>query len=302
MKKSILILLLYLIISCTSSDKDDFNNDQSVYENISFKDYELFNFANEYINSSQLELALIELDKIEVIYPTSPYANKSMLLKAYIYFLKKDYEKTRAITEMYKNYYPGSKDLVYANYLEAMTYYVLIKKSEYSQENTFKALKDLGGKSTIYTNIGFQTHRTIPFILNHFKIPFLSEKHVSEYFSKFYTNTLTILSQLGNFGSVTLVEDPNIYLLLDEKECPAGTQTKLLRINFPIYTSYIRRLCKLLNYDYLAPFELVIPDVFGQTSDISSLVGDDFIHSSDIFYEKFANYIYQKTNNKKLAK
>ena len=157
-------------------------------------------------------------------------------------------------------------------------------------------------KSTIYTNIGFQTHRTIPFILNHFEIPFLSEKHVSEYFSKFYTNTLTILSQLGNFGSVTLVEDPNIYLLLDEKECPAGTQTKLLRINFPIYTSYIRRLCKLLNYDYLAPFELVIPDVFGQTSDISSLVGADFIHSTDIFYEKFADYIYQKTNNKKLAK
>ena len=174
--------------------------------------------------------------------------------------------------------------------------------SSYIWENTFKALKDLGGKSTIYTNIGFQTHRTIPFILNHFKIPFLSEKHVSEYFSKFYTNTLTILSQLGNFGSVTLVEDPNIYLLLDEKECPAGTQTKLLRINFPIYTSYIRRLCKLLNYDYLAPFELVIPDVFGQTSDISSLVGDDFIHSSDIFYEKFADYIYQKTDNKKFAK
>ena len=27
---------------------------------------------------------------------------KSMLVKAYIYFLKKDYEKTRAIAEMYK--------------------------------------------------------------------------------------------------------------------------------------------------------------------------------------------------------
>ena len=77
MKKSILTLLLYFIISCTSSDKDDFNNDESLYENVSFKDYELFNFANEYINSSQLELALIELDKIEVIYPTSPTLAKA---------------------------------------------------------------------------------------------------------------------------------------------------------------------------------------------------------------------------------
>ena len=29
---------------------------------------------------------------------------------------------------MYKKYYPGSKDIVYANYLDAMTYYVLMKK------------------------------------------------------------------------------------------------------------------------------------------------------------------------------
>ena len=50
-----------------------------------------------------------------------------MLVKAYINFLNKDYEKTRAIAEMYKKYYPGSKDIVYANYLDAMTYYVLIK-------------------------------------------------------------------------------------------------------------------------------------------------------------------------------
>ena len=171
-------------------------------------------------------------------------------------------------------------------------------KSSYIWEKTFKALKDSNGKNKIYTNIGFQTHRTIPFMLNYYKTPFLSAKHVSEYFSKIYTNTLTILSQLGSYGSVTLVEDPNIYILLDEKECPTGTQPKLLRINFPIYTSYIRRLCKLLNYEYLAPFELVIPDVFACSSDINSLAGDDFIHSSDIFYEKFAAYIKKKYHDR----
>ena len=108
---------------------------------ISLNDYELFNISNDYINSNQYELALIELDKIEVLFPSSPYAKKSMLVKAYINFLDKDYEKTRALAEMYKNYYPGSEDIVYANYLEAMTYYVLMKKSEYSQENTNIALE-----------------------------------------------------------------------------------------------------------------------------------------------------------------
>lgn len=87
------------------------------------------------------ERALIELDKIEVLYPSSKYANKSILLRAYINFIKKDYEKTRALSENYKKYFPGSDDIVYANYLEAMTYYVLIKKSDYSQRNTEQALE-----------------------------------------------------------------------------------------------------------------------------------------------------------------
>ena len=130
-----------LIFSCSSNDKDEYENDQSLYEDNKLKDYELFELANNYIMSDELELALIELDKTQVLYPSSSYANKSMLLTAYIYFIQKEYEKTRALAEMFKSYYPGSKDIVYANYLDAMTYYVLMKKSNYSQENANKALE-----------------------------------------------------------------------------------------------------------------------------------------------------------------
>ena len=91
MKKTILILLSLLIISCSTNDKDEYQNDQSLYENNNLNDYQLFNLANEFISSNQLDLALIELDKLEVIYPTSKYANKGKLVSAYIHFLKKDY-------------------------------------------------------------------------------------------------------------------------------------------------------------------------------------------------------------------
>ena len=155
MKKLILILLSFFLISC-SNDKDEYGNDQSLYENNKLEDYELFELANNFISTDQLELALIELDKIEVIYPSSPYASKSMLVRAYIHFLMKEYEKTRALAEMYKNYYPGSKDIVYANYLEAMTYYVLIKKSDYSQENTNKALEKFNFILNAYPNSNYE--------------------------------------------------------------------------------------------------------------------------------------------------
>mgnify|MGYP005731880165 CR=1 FL=1 len=98
MKKLILYILFIFVISCSTNDKDDYKNDQSLYENNSLKDYEIFKLANDYVTDYQYELALIELDKIEVLYPNSPYASKSILVRAYIYFLKKDYEKTQSFS------------------------------------------------------------------------------------------------------------------------------------------------------------------------------------------------------------
>ena len=119
-------------------------------------DYELFDLAKEQISTNQLDLSLIQLNKIQVIYPSSKYANKSMLLTAYIHFLKKDYEKTRAIAENYKKYYPGNTDIVYANYLEAMTYYIIMKKSNYGQENAEKALEKFNFILNAYPNSRYE--------------------------------------------------------------------------------------------------------------------------------------------------
>ena len=94
MKELILILLFFFIISCSSNDKDEYKNDQSLYENNLLKDYELFDLANDYIQSGQFDLALIELDKIEVLFPSSQFTKKSILLNAYINFLEGNYEKT----------------------------------------------------------------------------------------------------------------------------------------------------------------------------------------------------------------
>ena len=65
----ILILISILITSCASNDKEDIVSDQSLYENNLLEDYELYEKANNYIVSDQLDLALIELDKIEVLFP-----------------------------------------------------------------------------------------------------------------------------------------------------------------------------------------------------------------------------------------
>ena len=239
MKKLILILLSLLLISCSSNDKDQYLNDQNFYEDNVYSDYELFEFANNFIKNDQLDLALIELDKIEVLFPSSKYASKSILVNAYIHFLKKDYEKTRALSEMYKNYYPGSKDIVYANYLEAMTYYVLIKKSNYSQKNTDEALKRFNFILNAYPNSKYEID-----ILT--KIKLINNNLAAEKLNtaKFYLDKgnnngslLYLIDILNNHSSSLSIEETlflitKIYHSLDEYEL-AKRYASILAYNFP---------------------------------------------------------------------
>jgi len=251
-KKSILILLFFFIISCSNNDNDEFKNDQSLYENNTLYDYELFELANNYINSNEFELALIELDKIEVLYPSSPYANKSMLVTAYIYFLKRDYEKTRALADMYKSYYPGSKDIVYANYLEAMTYYVLMKKSNYSQENTNLALEKFNFILNAYPNSEYEID-----ILT--KIKLINNNLAAEKLgvAKYYLDKdnsngalVYLLDIFSNHSSSLSIEETlflitKIYYSLDEYEL-AKKYASILAYNFP-KSEWYRKSYNIIN-------------------------------------------------------
>ena len=252
MKKSILILLSFFIISCSSNDKDEYKNDQSVYENNTLKDFELFELANSYISSKQFELALIELDKLEVLYPSSPFASKSMLVTAYIHFLDKDYEKTRALAEMYKSYYPGSKDIVYANYLEAMTYYVLMKKSDYSQEQTYKAMEKFNFILNAYPNSKYEIDilTKIKLINNNLAAEKLSTAKF--YLDKGNTNgsLVYLIDIFKNYSSSLSIEETlflitKIYHSLGEYEL-AKKYASILAYNFP-ESNWYKKSYNLIN-------------------------------------------------------
>jgi len=237
--KAILIFISIFIISCSSNDKEDIISDQSLYENNLLEDYELYEKANDYIASGQLDLALIELDKLEVLFPSSRYASKGMLITAYIHFLDEDYEKTRAIAESYKKYYPGSKDRVYANYLEAMTYYVLIKKSQYSQKNSELAIQNFNFILNAFPNSKYEIDiiTKIQIIENT-----LAEHKLST--AKFYLNKKNINASLVylkdifyNYNTSLSIEETlyllvKIYDLIDEIEI-AKSYASILAYNFP---------------------------------------------------------------------
>jgi outer membrane protein assembly factor BamD len=239
MYKAILIFITFFIISCSSNDKEDIFSDQILYESNLLEDYELYEKANNHITSNKLDLALFELNKLEVLFPTSKYANKSILLRAYIHFLEEDYEKTRAISESYKEYYPGSKDRVYANYLEAMTYYVLIKKPQYSQKNSKLAKQNFNFILNAFPNSKYEIDiiTKIQVIDNNLAANKLD-------IAKFYLNkkningALNYLKDIFNNYSASLSIEETLYLLvkiydlIDEREL-AKSYASILAYNFP---------------------------------------------------------------------
>ena len=156
MLKLILICFIFITLSCSKDDEVINSLDENLYIDNTLDDKELFEKANEYIQNNQYDSALTELDKLEVLFPNSDFNKKGMLTSAYIYFLKKEYERSRAISENYKKYYPGSHDIAYANYLDAMTYYILIKKTNFSQQNANTALEKFNFILNAYPNSNYE--------------------------------------------------------------------------------------------------------------------------------------------------
>ena len=285
MKKQILIFLSVFIISCSAQDKDEYKNDQSLYENNLLKDYELFDLANDYIQSGQFDLALIELDKIEVLFPSSQFTKKSILLNAYINFLEGNYEKTRALAELYKNYYPGSKDIVYANYLEAMTYYVSLKKSDYTQDSSEIALKKFNFILNAYPNSNYEIDiitkiRIINNNLsaNKLKIAkyYLKRKNING--SLLYLNDIFENHSSSFYIEETLFLLSKIYYSMDEYDL-AKKYSSILAYNFPESDWYLKSY-NIINdleeikddknwFDKLNPVKILKEDKDNKSNDIS---------------------------------
>ena len=232
-------MLSLILISCTSNDKDELENDQSFYENNELLDFELFNLANEYILYGELDLALVELDKIGVLFPSSAYARKSMLVTAYINFLKEDYEKTRAISENYKKYYPGSKDIVYAKYLDAMTYYILIKKENYSQKNSYISKDKFKFILNAYPNSAYEIDIMTKINLIDNKIALNKLSTAKYYLDKDNINgSLVYLKEIyEDYSSSVVIEETlyylsKIYFELEELEL-SKYYASILAYNYP---------------------------------------------------------------------
>ena len=127
------LAVLLLVAAC--SDDDFGYQEQSVEE--------LYNNAmDELLDGSYVEAAQ-GFDEVERQHPYSVWATRAQIMAAYAYYKNNDYDESIISAGRFIKLHPGHRDVAYAYYLNAVSYYEQISDVGRDQEMTELALVSL---------------------------------------------------------------------------------------------------------------------------------------------------------------
>ncbi len=103
----------------------------------------LYNDALNKLNGGQYAEAATSFDEVERQHPYSQWATKAQLMAAYSYYQNNDYDDAIIALDRFIQVHPGNKDIAYAYYLKALSYYEQISDVGRDQQMTQAALEAL---------------------------------------------------------------------------------------------------------------------------------------------------------------
>ncbi|MEY1555987.1 outer membrane protein assembly factor BamD [Yoonia sp. R2331] len=104
---------------------------------------EIFTRGEVELENGQADDAAFYFGEIERLYPYSEWAQRALIMQAFAYHRDQDYPNSRGAAQRYLDFYPGTEDAAYAQYLLALSYYDQIDEIGRDQGLTFQALQAL---------------------------------------------------------------------------------------------------------------------------------------------------------------
>lgn len=101
---------------------------------------QLYSMATDRLERKRYVEAVAMFQEVERQHPYSAWARRAMLMKAFAFYQKNDYEESIKALDQFIALHPGNKDAPYAYYLKAMCFYERITDIGRDQENTDNAL------------------------------------------------------------------------------------------------------------------------------------------------------------------
>lgn len=103
----------------------------------------LYNEALDRLNRGDYQIAAKAFDEVERQHPYSIWATKAQLMAGYSYYQLNDYDDSVIALDRFIQLHPGNRDVAYAYYLKALSYYEQISDVGRDQKMTALALNSL---------------------------------------------------------------------------------------------------------------------------------------------------------------
>jgi len=125
------VAIALLLAGCANKEEDVVYQEQPVDE--------LYNQAMDDLTNENYEAAAKKFDAVERQHPYSTWAIKGQLMSAFSWYKKGSYPEAVVTLQRFISLHPAYKDVDYAYYLLALTYYERITDVARDQEMTQKA-------------------------------------------------------------------------------------------------------------------------------------------------------------------
>jgi len=133
---SMVAFVLFTLLSACSNTKDDVTYKEKPVE-------QLYNEAMDAMQSGRLVTATRLFDEVERQHPYSAWATKAQLMAAYANYQRDAYDEAIIALDRFIELHPGNRDIAYAYYLKALSYYEQISDIGRDQRMTELALTSL---------------------------------------------------------------------------------------------------------------------------------------------------------------
>ena len=229
LKFAFLLLMTFGIISCSSTPEPETSQTAEA----------LYNEAHELLDKTSYKKAAETFERVEMEHPYSKWATKAKVMAAYSYYRDKKYDDAIMALDRFIRFHPGNKDIAYAYYMKAMSYYEQISDVTKDQSNTEKALDALYQVTTRFPDSDFAKDANFKIDLTNDHLAG-KEMEVGRYYlsQKNYLSALNRFSVVVNsFQTTSHIEEAlyrqvelyNILGLFDE----AQNAGKILNHNYP---------------------------------------------------------------------
>jgi len=105
---------------------------------------EIYNEAIDSMQNQQYSDSTEKFDEVERQHPYSVWATKAQIMAAYAYYQANRYDDAIVALDRFIQLHPANKDISYAYYLKALSYYEQISDVDRDQKMTQLALSSYG--------------------------------------------------------------------------------------------------------------------------------------------------------------